>query len=174
MFIGFEGNQDAELMSRDQENRHEARIAEQMRLAAPYADSKPSMVTEVFWIYATRREGTYPGPTARSGKWIVLGDAARIDDLWTRIKVATEEGRLGGRSKVSTAKPNPTAADPNTKAICVYTYDSDDVDDVMRVRQELRALGVVEKVGYKTDERTMAGVYVSAGYRPEDVRKYFE
>lgn len=162
------------MMDRDQENRHESRIAEQMRLAEPYADSKPSTVIEVYWIYATKRAGTYPGPTARSGKWLVLGNVARIDGLWAKIKAATEKGRLGGRSKVSTAKPNPTSADPKTKAICVYTYDSDDVEDVMRVRRELRALGVIEKIGYKTDERTMAGVYVSRGYKPEDVRKYFE
>lgn len=145
-----------------------------MKLAEPYADSKPSEVSEVYWIYAERRKVPYPGPTRRSGKWLVLGDVGRIDGLWARVKVATESGRLGGRSKAATSKPNPTAADPNTRAICVYTYDSEDLEDVMRVRDELRALGVVEKIGYKTDEKTVAGIYVSRGYKAEEIRRYFD
>jgi hypothetical protein len=35
------------------------------------------------------------------------------------FKEATEEGRLGGAVKVSTARPNPHAHDPRTKVICV-------------------------------------------------------
>ena len=162
------------MMSREQAEEHEARIAGQMKLAVPFAETKPSTVSEVYWIYSTRREVGYPKPTERSGKWILTGDAARIDEVWAKVKVDTEEGRLGGWSKVATAKSNPTAPDPAVRAICVYTYDSDDVGDVMRIRRQLRELGVGEKIGYKTDERTMAGAYVSAGYAPEQLRKYFE
>ena len=152
---------------------HEARVARQIEWARAYADSNPSEVTEVDWIYAQRKIGKYPAPTSRSGKWLVFRDVKNIDAMWAKIKAATEEGRLGGRSKVSTAKPSPLALDPRKKVVCVYTYDSDDVEDVMRVRRELRRLGVREKTGYKTDAMTMAGKYVIRGAKPEEVRKYF-
>jgi len=86
---------DLPLMSREQAEEHEARIAGQMKLAVPFAEMKPSTVSEVYWIYSTRREVGYPKPTERSGKWIVTGDAARIDEVWAKVKVDTEEGRLG-------------------------------------------------------------------------------
>jgi hypothetical protein len=149
-------------------------VARQLELARPYADSKPSDVTEVDWIYAACRVGSYPPATRRSGKWMVMLEIGQVDAVWARIKAATEEGRLGRFSKVSTAKPSPYAFDPRTKVVCVYTYDSDDVGDVMRVRDELRRLGVTEKIGYKTDEMTMAGKYVVRGAKPEEVRKYYE
>jgi Bles03-like protein len=153
---------------------HEARVARQIELSLLYAESRPSEVTAVDWIYALRKVGEYPAATPRSGKWIVFRDVGHIDGMWAKIKSATEAGRLGARSKVSTAKPSPLAIDQVNKIICVYTYDSDDVEDVMRVRQELRDMGVVEKIGYKTDAMTMAGKYVLRGAKPEEIRKYFE
>jgi hypothetical protein len=53
----------------------------------------------------------------------------------------------------------------------VYTYDSDDLDDVRRVREELRLLGVTWKVGYKEDRETVQGHYSSSG---KPVSKYWE
>lgn len=153
---------------------HEARIAAQMRAGEPFGRSKPSEVSEVFWIYAARKEGSYPSPTPRSGKWLVFGDAARVDEVWDEIREATERGALGGFSKVATSRPNPTGPDPSRRVICVYTYDSDDVQDVMRVRDSLRNLGVTEKTGYKTDAKTVAGVYVARGFSQEEVWKYHE
>jgi Bles03-like protein len=153
---------------------HEERVARQIELSLPYAESRPSEVTAVDWIYAQRRVGKYPATTPKSGKWLVFRDFGHIDAMWAKIKSATEAGRLGARSKVSTAKPSPLAIDQVNKVVCVYTYDSDDVEDVMRVRKELRGMGVVEKIGYKTDAMTMAGKYVIKGAKPEEIRKYFE
>ena len=70
---------------------------------------------------------------------------------------------MGSGAKVSTMKPNPLARDPNTKVICVYTYDADDALDCTRVRDELRALGVTWKIPYKTDAQTNAGRYAADG-----------
>jgi hypothetical protein len=43
--------------------------------------------------------------------------------------------------------------------ICVFTYDWTDAEDVLRVRQALRDLGITKKLGYKADEDTRAGRY---------------
>lgn len=152
--------------------RHRIRIASQMRAARPYSDSKPYHVTDVYWIYAVRKKEPYPSPTPRSGKWLAFGNPEEIDLLWAKIKTATEQGKLGGYSKVATARMNFGAPSANRRVICVFTYDSEDLRDVMRVRQALRELGVTEKTGYKTDEKTMAGAYVNRGCSPEDVWKY--
>jgi hypothetical protein len=39
----------------------------------------------------------------------------------------------------------------------VYTYDWQDEKDVRRVRQELRELGITQRIPYKSDEETRAG-----------------
>ena len=88
-----------------------------------------------------------------------------LDAVWERVKKATETGKLGGESKVSTAKPNPNSVDRTKGVICVYTHDSEDGNDVMRVRAELRILGFVDKTPYKTDEATLSGRYKRTGSR---------
>jgi hypothetical protein len=62
-----------------------------------------------------------------------------------KIKKATEDGLLGCSSKVATATSNS-----NVKVICVYTYDWTDEKDVMRVRSELKRLGIEKKIPYKS------------------------
>jgi len=46
-------------------------------------------------------------------------------------------------------KPNPHETSPKDGVICVYTYSLDDLQDVRRVRQALRELGVTWKIPYK-------------------------
>lgn len=154
--------------------RHRMVVSSQMKAAERYSDAVPSAVSEVSWIYAVRKEGEYPKPTAKSGKWLVFGNPDRIDEMWTKVKAATRQGALGGFSKVATAHPNPNAPNSDRRVICVYTYNSDDFQDVRRVRETLRSLGVTEKTGYKTDEKTREGVYLSRGFTPEEVWKYQE
>lgn len=86
-----------------------------------------------------------------------------VDGWWHKLKVATESGMLGGSAKVATMKPNPNAASPDTKVVCIYTYDLDDVADCTRVRQALRDLGVTWRIPYKTDADTYAGRYSKQG-----------
>ena len=68
-------------------------------------------------------------------------------------------GLIGDRAKVSTAKPNPNARDPNRRVLCVFTYNYEDIEDVRRIREQLRRIGVNEKIAYKADEDTKAGRY---------------
>jgi len=133
---------------------------------------KPSETTDVYWLHAIRQTGTYPQHTANGGKWLIFVDVTEVDRLWETIKCATEEGKLGSAAKVSTAKPNPNAKDPNQKVICVYTYNWTDEEDVMRIRQALRELGITQKIPYKSNSDTFAGKYASRGHRR--ISKYYE
>ncbi len=132
----------------------------------------PSIVTDTYWLYAKRKKGNYPAHTFNGGKWLVFVDVNKIDEVWSKIKTATENGLLGVESKVSTARKNPNAIDPNKKVICVYTYDYTDKEDVMRIRQELRNIGIKNKIPYKTDNATTEGLYQVKGNKRISV--YFE
>lgn len=135
-------------------------------------ESKPSQVKREYWLYAKRKRGDYPGATRNSGKWLIFVPISQIDDVWTKIKLATQDGRLGDLAKVATAKPNPVATNAKMKVICVYTYDWTDEADVKRVRRELRALGITSKIPYKSDSDTNAGRYSSQGHKR--ISKYYE
>jgi hypothetical protein len=133
---------------------------------------KPSEVTDVYWLYAKRKSGVYPEHAERGGKWLIFVPEQQIDEVWEKIALATEQGLLGGSAKVATAKPNPNAVDPNKRVICVYTYDWADEEDVRRVRQALRELGITWRIPYKADEDTYAGRYRNRGDRR--ISKYYE
>jgi Basophilic leukemia-expressed protein Bles03 len=141
-------------------------------ISPPPSERKPSQVTDVYWLFAERKKGKYPPPTVRSGKWLIFIGADEVDEVWARVKEAAEEGRLGGKAKVATARPNPLSRTPDRRVICVYTYDYEDVEDVRRVRQELGRLGIIERIPYKTDEDTLAGRYRVKGHR--GIAKYNE
>lgn len=137
------------------------------------ADDKPSKVTDAYWIYAERRKGNYPLPTPRNGKWLVFVNERDVDEVWAKIKKATEEGKLGSSAKAATAKPSPLG-EPSKKGklICIYTYDWKDEKDVKRVREELRKLGITNKIPYKSDEDTLSGKCRATGHTK--ISKYYE
>ena len=135
------------------------------------SEEAPSKVHDRYWLRAYRKVGNYPEHTERSGKWLIFAPLSEIDEWWDLIKPCTENGLLGGSSKVATARPNPNAKDPNIKVICVYTYDSDDKEDVMKVREGLRKLGVTQKIPYKEDRATLEGKYQKRGYTK--ISKYY-
>ena len=133
---------------------------------------KPVSLQDAYWIVARRKRGEYPEGTTKSGKWLIFSDAAKVDSIWRKVKQAVEDGLLGDRVKVSTAKPNPNARDSSRRVICVFTYDYEDIEDVRRIREQLRRLGVTEKIAYKADEDTRAGKYRTKGHR--QISKFFE
>jgi hypothetical protein len=126
-------------------------------------NAKPSITTNIYWIYAFRQKGKYHESNVNSGKWLVFVNIKNVDAVWGKIKLATENGLLGESSKVATAKPNPNAGKSNLKVICVYTYDYTDKDDVLRIRNELRKIGIINKIPYKTDNATREGRYEVKG-----------
>lgn len=129
----------------------------------PVENLLPTQVKDYPWIYALRKAGTYPKATARSGKWLIFVSMRNVDEVWRKVKQATEEGRLGGDAKVATMYPNPIAQDSNVKVICVYTYDWQDKTDVYRVCNELLKIGIKPPLGYKADSTTLEGKYAFTG-----------
>lgn len=118
-------------------------------------DIKPSQAVKEPWIYADRRhKAQYPEYTERSGKWLIFLKRNEADEMWFKIKSAVEEGKLGSAAKISTNHPASLRFNPNEQVICVYTYDWTDEKDVMRIRRQLRELGVTWKISYKSDEDT--------------------
>ena len=111
------------------------------------ADAIPSQVAAVYWIEA-KRDADAPLPTPRAGRWVIPITVHEVDSLWERIKVATRTGKLGYKSKVSTAARD-LGKDRDDRVIHVVTVDAHDAADVARVREALRALGVNENIQYE-------------------------
>lgn len=104
-------------------------------------------------------------PAGRSvGKWCVFVKSEALKHVWESVCQAVEAGRLWRGAKISTPRGNASYAvrngipDLDEHVICVYTYDHRDKTDVMRVRQELRDIGIAQPLGYKTDADTVAGI----------------
>lgn len=110
------------------------------------------------WIYATapvRPEVDW----SRSGKWLVHCSLPYYDEVWGKLKAATEKGELGFESKIRNPS-NPLVRVERSLVACVCTYDFEDVDDVRRVLVALRDLGFIrETLRYKRDEDTFEGNY---------------
>ena len=120
----------------------------------------PSETTDVYWlsiIYET-------SVTDRTGKWLIFCSFNNIDEEWNIIKRSTEKGDLGCSAKVSTRKPHPRSR-KDSGVICVYTYDSDNISDVLRVRNKLRILGFTRRLFYKTDQATREGKYGKSSHK---------
>jgi len=132
----------------------------------------PSKIKNEYWIHAA-----HPNPpndwTEHSGKWLIFVPLRQLDEKWLLISNATASGLLGIESKAATAKSNGLAKNNWVKVICIYTYDSTDKIDVMRVRDQLRILGFTKKLSYKTDQATLAGQYSNSG-NPNPVSLFFE
>ena len=98
----------------------------------------------------------------KAGKWLIFLPPDQVDEIWKKVRDLTWEGKLGISAKVSTAKPDPGARDER-KVIYVYTVDWEDEGDVMRVREELRIIGVTDRIGYKRNLETFKGEYSAKG-----------
>src|SRR5258708_1037982 len=121
----------------------------------------PTEVYDDYWIRTERVDTyNYPQPTERCGKWMIYAHVSEVDHVWTTIRSAVIGGLLGSSAKVATMKPNPNAIKPDEKVICIYTYDSEDTDDVLRILTSLREdLGILHKAFYKEDNATYSRQY---------------
>lgn len=77
---------------------------------------------------------------------------------------------MGPSSKVSTKYSSKSKK--VSYVICVYTYDWTDEKDARRVREELRKIGVINKIPYKADVDTILGKYAETMHRK--ISRYFE
>lgn len=125
----------------------------------------PSKTSQMYWIV---QDAPNTRPDAiedeLAGKWLIFLPADQVDEAWVVVRDATVADELGISTKVSTAKENPESRD-NNKVIYVYTKDWRDEDDVMRVRERLRELGFIDRIGYKRNIETFRGEYSQKGKR---------
>ncbi|NLM29320.1 MAG: DUF1917 domain-containing protein [Methanomicrobiales archaeon] len=123
----------------------------------------PSKTTRIYWI---AQDAPEPAPRGlddeQVGKWLIFVPPDEADEAWRKVRDETARGLLGISAKVSTAKPNPDSRDERT-VIYVYTRDWADEADVMRVRERLRDLGFVDRLGYKRNIETYRGEYSEEG-----------
>lgn len=127
-------------------------------------DTLPTQEDQVHWIYADREIEGYPDDTDRSGKWLIWLSPETIDRYWVKIRDAVRAGKLGDQAKVSTHRA--LSEQRPRYVICVYSYDYNDVADVMRIREELRKLGIQREIIYKSNEDTRNMLYGS-NYTPK-------
>ncbi len=120
-------------------------------------DKIPSETTDTYWIRIIANPDIHEKLKTKpdSGKWLIFSDLSKIDALWDKIKKATSMGLLGSQSKCATAAGG--AGRFSKKVICVYTNSVSDTVEVMRVRDELRKLGITWKIPYKLD--SLVGTY---------------
>lgn len=147
---------------------HEMVQAWQIKQAEPYANHKPTdHKVKSPWIYAFRgrRREDYPKKIEQQGKWLVFVPTDEVNKLWRKIKRAVELGHLGRIAKVTPIRRAKIDERTNRQChiICVYTYDWTDKEDVMRIREELRNLGLTQILPYKTDGDTQEGKYYRQG-----------
>ena len=123
----------------------------------------PSTATRTDWLWATRARGSANETT---GKWMIFTSAADVDRAWLLIVAAVRKGGslngLAVQAKVSTAKNRSG----NTHVTCVYTDDFNDIQTVAKCLYELRRLGFGQRLFYKSDQQTLAGVYSGGESRP--------
>lgn len=123
----------------------------------------PSKTTRMYWIL---QDSPAFSPEdfddEKGGKWLIFTEKEDIDETWKKIRDATAEGKLGISARVSTAKENPESRDDRA-VIYVNTADWEDEDDVMRIREALRELGIEQRIGYKRNIETYHGEYSEGG-----------
>lgn len=98
-------------------------------------------------------------PRDKGGKWLIFLSNTREAFLkhWPVVKVGVLEGHLGIAAKIL----KPGGRSKSTLVICVYTKDCSNTEDVMSVRESLRALGYGKTLPYKPNYETLAGRYGS-------------
>jgi hypothetical protein len=120
----------------------------------------PSKITTEYWIYADGLGGgCYQDGQTYVGKWLIFVRPGSVDEVWERIRQATETGGLA--AKVSTSRPSGYKSSDHV--ICVYTYHFRDKANVGEVLKRLREIGIMGKLYYKSDQSTLGGVYTIEG-----------
>lgn len=101
------------------------------------AEATPSEVSAVYWIEVKCE--TCTAPTAQTGQWTLNVHKQDVDTVWEKVKTATIQGKLGYKSKVSTASRSGEHVDSRT--IVVMTPDHSD-EEIQRIHHNLIALQI--------------------------------
>lgn len=122
-----------------------------------YNSPLPSKNHLEYWLSHITHGDWYPKHTDLGGKWVIFCEKENIDSAWELVKELQDKQLLGSMSKTSTAIG--CTLHEGSYAICVYTYDSSDMEDVMRVRENLRKAGFTDLLKYKRDIETKKRIY---------------
>lgn len=89
-------------------------------------------------------------PTKFHGKWISILGETYANNVWEKVKKATEEGKLGYKTRVYFPFLKDSKSSRKFVSICFYTYDCRDFRDVMKIREELKKLGFIHPLRYRS------------------------
>ncbi len=136
-------------------------------------DRRPSRITDEYWVYAiSKNRVKYPESTDNCGKWMIFAyKGEQQDAIWVEVKKKIEKGLLGNSAKCSTVKENQNSLNKNSGVVCVYTYDSNDKEDLKRIAEELFEINGIVKLWYKEDNVTHEGKYANRG--DKNISKWF-
>ncbi|KAF8644652.1 hypothetical protein AX16_008354, partial [Volvariella volvacea WC 439] len=92
------------------------------------------------------------------GKWMIMTESNRVDDVWGKVVRYVCLRRKLGQAKVSTSQVG--CLEERKHVICVYVRDYLDLEDVRRVKDDLKkwVCGPVS-IGFKTDAYTYLNIY---------------
>jgi len=91
-----------------------------------------------------------------TGKWLIFVPPDRVDNLWGQVVKSTLAGTLGFSAKVSTRDERDRAY---KHIIYVYNSNYRSMAEVIRVRDELRRLGVTKPIAYKPEIYRHCGIF---------------
>jgi hypothetical protein len=123
----------------------------------------PSKVSDRSWLYVTDKSHVHN--PSNVGKWMLfLKKHGQLDKWWIKIHNLILNGHLGHEAKVSTMMKNEHETNEDDGVIIIYTDNYEDRNDVKRVLDQLREIGVNWKIYYKTDLMTHNGIYRDTSY----------
>ena len=115
----------------------------------------PSRTLHEPWIFLATPRQEFES-TDLSGKWCIFRNADAIDSAWIQVVALVASGALLA-AKVST-RMSVAVGVYDRHVICVYTRDWRNVAEVQQARQVLHSAGFSERLGYKRDSDTIAGI----------------
>ena len=112
--------------------------------------------------------------SVKSGKWMVFCDPSSIDTTWADIARMVCFTRRRGQAKVSprSVDAGGKPLDEDTHVICVYVDDYTDEEEVMKLRQDLRDVGIGWTLSFKPDSYTHLGIYSGNPWKVQPSRYY--
>ncbi|KIV96783.1 hypothetical protein PV10_00601 [Exophiala mesophila] len=82
------------------------------------------------------------------GKWMLFPETSDVGRVWAIVAHATWDGKLGVSAKVAIEDGGNARNELQMRRlICIYTHDFSDQDDVRRVVQNMKTLGLLRDEG---------------------------
>ncbi|TFK65947.1 DUF1917-domain-containing protein [Pluteus cervinus] len=105
------------------------------------------------------------------GKWLVFVKSHQADRIWGSIMRYICHERKVGQAKIAAREDGENLNgdwERDDHTICVYVDNYLDLQEVKRVREGLRKVGITWRIGFKPDAYTYLGIYARNewGLRP--------